>query len=60
MCAQRELEQQNITGGGERLLNRVADMLEYRPPDSKLFSVTGCKRVREKASYAVQLEELEP
>ncbi len=38
----------------EELLSRVADELIYFPPDTKLYSKSGCKRVSQKVDLLIQ------
>ena len=40
-------------------INNIADQLNYYPESTQIYSVTGCKRVPEKADYIMaQHEEL--
>lgn len=35
----------------DKFLEKVADQLQYDPPDAQLYSKTGCKRVHKKVDY---------
>jgi hypothetical protein len=37
----------------EKIVNRVADMLQYYPDDTKLFAKSGCKPVSQKVDLAL-------
>jgi len=47
LCAEREASQRNLTVDEAGLAN-IVESLSYWPPDSGLYSTTGCKRVANK------------
>lgn len=42
----------------EELKNDIADQLEYFPPQSKLYSKSGCKRVSQKVDVAMEEQQI--
>lgn len=57
MCIKDDLRHKNheVT---EDLVNKVADVLPYFPPDVKLFATSGCKRVSQKVDLMLDNDEL--
>ena len=41
----------------EEDVRKIANQLNYFPADEEIFSVTGCKRVPEKVSYVMDIDE---
>ena len=42
----------------EDIVNKVADVLPYYPPATKLFAASGCKRVSQKVDLMLDNDEL--
>jgi hypothetical protein len=38
----------------EEKVREIADQLHYYPEEEQLFSITGCKRVKEKTDYVME------
>lgn len=48
LCIADWIKLKYLTSRTDEFLDSVADELEYYPPDTQLFSRTGCKRVHKK------------
>lgn len=57
MCIEDDLRYKNreVT---EHIVNQVADVLPYYPPEAKLFAASGCKRVSQKVDLMLDKDEL--
>ena len=57
LCIEDDLryKNQDVT---EDIVNKVADVLPYYPPDAKLFASSGCKRVSQKVDLMLEQDEL--
>ena len=65
-CIERQLEttfdnedQENFRLTKTDLADRVLDLIEFAPPDSLLYSVSGCKKVQQKLDYVLELNRIE-
>ena len=47
-CIEDFIRNKYLTGRNEEFLESVANELEYYPPDTQVYSRTGCKRVHKK------------
>ena len=56
ICVRNEMNKRGIEAT-EDMIDNVADQLEYWPPQIKLFSTSGCKRIAQKVDLLI--EELE-
>ena len=41
----------------QKTVSKIANQLNYFPADEEIFSVTGCKRVQDKVSYVMEIDE---
>ncbi|XP_071539331.1 torsin-1A-like [Panulirus ornatus] len=58
LCALDEIRRRGHRPSQE-LVKSVADEMVYFPPENKLFSTTGCKRVAQKVGYILATREYE-
>nr|XP_053648331.1 torsin-1A-like [Cherax quadricarinatus] len=56
LCARDEIRRRGHTPTKE-LIEKVAGEMTYFPPENKLFSTTGCKRVAQKVGFILTSEE---
>ncbi|CAF1004494.1 unnamed protein product [Didymodactylos carnosus] len=62
MCIQRQLdiiiqqEKEVILSPVEKnvVIDNVIDLIEFAPPDTALYSVSGCKKVQQKLYYVLE------
>jgi len=54
ICVRNELERRNVLNWTEDKVDFVADQLTYWPPEIKLFSTSGCKRVAQKVDLMLE------
>jgi len=56
LCIEDDLRYKNreVT---EELVNKVADVLPYFPPEVKLFATSGCKRVSQKVDLMLDNDD---
>jgi len=56
LCIEDDLRSKNreVT---EELVNKVADVLPYFPPEVKLFATSGCKRVSQKVDLMLDNDD---
>jgi len=47
-CVRKEFKRRQISWWKEAMVDTIADQLSYWPPESKLFSTSGCKRIAQK------------
>ena len=50
LVAQKYYKRKDIP---ENVVSKIANQLTYFPADEEIFSVTGCKRIKEKVSYVM-------
>ena len=48
ICVRKEFERRQISWWTETMVDTIADQLSYWPPEIKLFSTSGCKRIAQK------------
>jgi hypothetical protein len=59
-CIQRQLEKEHINNkyrykiSDNDIIDQVLDLIEFSPPDSLLYSVSGCKKVRQKLDFILE------
>ena len=52
-CIRDDLRRKNFVIT-ENIVDMVADELQYFPQDTKVFSISGCKRVSEKVNFVME------
>ena len=59
-CTQRQLtlarqsDEYEYKLSDNDIINRVLDLIEYSPPDTLLYSVSGCKKVEQKLGFILE------
>ncbi|CAF3875477.1 unnamed protein product, partial [Rotaria sp. Silwood1] len=59
-CIQRQLQlaykndQYEYTLSDNDIIDHVLDLIEFAPPDSLLYSVSGCKKVQQKLDFILE------
>lgn len=65
-CIQRQLqlvhsnEEYEYQLSDNEILDRVLDLIEFSPPDSLLYSVSGCKKVQQKLDFILESIRVTP
>jgi hypothetical protein len=65
-CIRRQLElsneddEQKYKISDNDIVDRVLDLIEFAPPDSLLYSVSGCKKVQQKLDYVLEGNRIIP
>jgi len=63
-CIQRQLAHEHRTNpqrykiSDEEIVDQVLDLIEFFPPDSLLYSVSGCKKVQQKLDFILESNRL--
>ena len=59
-CIQRQIDrarnndQYEYKSSDDTIVNRVIDLIEFSPPESLLYSVSGCKKVQQKLDFVLE------
>jgi hypothetical protein len=60
ICIQRQLEREHLNSkyqykiSDNDIIDQVLDLIEFSPPDLLLYSVSGCKKVRQKLDFILE------
>ncbi len=64
-CIQRQLDREYKTTeykykiSSNEIVNRVLDLIEFSPPDTLLYSVSGCKKVQQKLDLILESNRIQ-
>lgn len=65
-CIKRQLEQAHATDKSRYLISdneivaRVLDLIEFAPPESLIYSVSGCKKTQQKLDFVLESNRIAP